>query len=88
MQYVKLTALPNTWFKEGTEVYDYDSRYREKKRYTLKEFEEWKPSNIILGRGIRVTESPLEGEDLIVGEEYEDGEACGIDEFKVEIVEE
>ena len=23
--YVKLLAKPNTWFKEGTEVYSYDS---------------------------------------------------------------
>jgi hypothetical protein len=34
MKYVKLTAKPNTWFKENTEVY-----YCSKQRFTLEEWE-------------------------------------------------
>jgi len=90
MKYVKLTARPNTWFKEGTEVFDYDFDYSEKKRITLEVFEkDWKPYNMILCRGIRIVENPKsEGECFQIGEEYEDGEFCNLDEFDVEIIDE
>lgn len=89
-KYVKLTARPDTWFKEGTEVYDYESDYEKRQRITLEEFErDWKPSQIICVRGIRIVENPLsEGQHLQVGQEFIDGEACAIDEFDIEIVEE
>ena len=93
MKYVKLIAKPDTWFKEGTEVFDYDVEYSKKKRVTL---EYW---NACLGsygaghicvRGIRVCEdNPNEnGMGCKPGEEREDGEWCSCDEFNVEIIEE
>ena len=90
MSYVKLTAKPNTWFKEGTEVFDYDADYSEKKRVTL---EYWtrcvnEEQKGICVRGIRVCEdNPNEnGMGCSIGEEREDGEYCNTDEFNVEIL--
>lgn len=83
MKTVKLVAKPNTWFKEGTEVYDYDEDYNKKIRISLEAFQEWQKSGIILGRGLRVSESNSEREQF--GIEYEDGELCDIEEFEVEI---
>lgn len=77
MKYVKLTAKPNTFYKENSEVFDYDSDYCDKKRITLGDYEEWKKSNSILVRGIIIDEK---------GEEWVDGEFCHIDEFNMEIV--
>ena len=78
MKLVKLIAKPNTWFKEGTEVYNYDGV-----PFTLDEYEECKySSGTILARGIRVCEHASELRPL--GEEYIDGEYCDIDEFEVE----
>lgn len=95
MKYVKLTAKPNTWFKEGTEVYHYDYDYFRKRRLTLEEFNIWSldPSFIkgILVRGIRVCEKGYEQNPPLnckVGEEREDGEFCSFDELNVEIIEE
>ena len=91
-KYVKLTAKPNTWFKEGTEVYDYDFHYSEKKRITLdywnKSLGEYGGGGINV-RGIRVCEdNPNEnGMGCKPGEEREDGEWCRCDEFNVEIIE-
>jgi hypothetical protein len=93
MRYVKLTAKPETWFKEGTEVYDYDSDYFEKKRITL---DFWNKSlgehggGGIYVRGIRVCEdNPNEdGMGCKPGEERIDGEWCQCDEFNVEITDE
>jgi len=90
MKYVKLTAKPDTWFKSGTEVYDYDACYDDKKRVTL---DYW---NACLGegggicvRGIRVSEEGYEqGFGYKPGEEYIDGECCSCDEFNVEIINE
>ncbi len=81
MKYVKLIARPNTWFKEGTEVFDYDSDYEDAKRLTLEEWNKWLESGIICVRGIRVCESVNELTE--VGEEYIDGESCGCREFDV-----
>lgn len=83
MKHVKLIAKPNTWFKEGTEVFHYDEY---KKLIPLSEFNEWKKSDMILCRGIRVCENPISENRTKVGEEYIDGELCGIDEFEIEIV--
>lgn len=85
MKYVKLTAKPNTWFKEGTEVYDYDCREDNKKRITLKDYEKWAEYGSILCRGTRIVENSSEG--LAIGDEHFDGENCLIEEFDVEIIE-
>jgi len=79
---VRLIAKPNTWFKEGTEVYNYD-KYGV--RFTLDEYKEWEKSGTILTRGLRVCENP-ESENKLLGEEYIDGEYCDIDEFEVEFI--
>lgn len=87
MKYVKLTANPNTWFKEGTEAFDYDEYG---KRLTLEAYNKWLESGIILARGTRVCEAGYEIDSMgcKIGEEREDGEMCGIDEFDIEIIEE
>ena len=41
LKIIRLIAKPDTWFKEGTEVYDYDEYGV---RFTLDEYEEWKKS--------------------------------------------
>lgn len=86
MEYVKLTARPDTWFVAGTEAYTYESDYVNKSRVTLKEFkEDWEPYGTICVRGTRISECQ-QAENVPVGEEYFDGESCMIDEFDVEIV--
>ena len=92
MKYVKLIAKPNTWFKEGTEVYDYDANFNEQRRITLeywnKSLEEYGGRGICV-RGIRVCEdNPNEnGMGCNPGEERVDGEWCMCDEFDVTVVE-
>jgi hypothetical protein len=89
MKYVKLTAKPNTWFKEGTEVYDYDCDPPDTLfRITLEVWESYvnfQGIKAILARGIRKPQ--LQREIEIFGEDERwDGEFCGIEEFEVEIV--
>jgi hypothetical protein len=88
MTYVKLIALPNTRFKKGTEVFDYDYPYSDHKRITLDYWEQCKLEGGICVRGIRVCENnPCEnGMGYKPGEEREDGEYCHWKEFKVEIL--
>lgn len=88
MKYIKLIAKPNTWFKEGTEVFDYDAYYDDKRRITLDSFKkDWEASGMILVRGIRVNEKAGEdGGSGKVGDERIDGELCGIDEFEATII--
>lgn len=90
MKTVKLTAKADTWFKEGTEVYDYDFPYDDQKRVTL---DYWNQCLIdgggICVRGIRVCEEGYENTGCLncqPGEEREDGEYCQCDEFDVEIL--
>lgn len=100
MKYVKLIARPNTWFKAGTEVYDYN-KYG--KRLTLAELEKWAEAfqgyikiendtitavkGSILLTGIRVCKYDYELElGYKVGEERQDGEQCSLDEFDIEII--
>lgn len=90
MKYVKLTARPNTWFKEGTEVYNYDFMWVEQRMVTL---DYWNAclneGNGICVRGVRVCEEGYEqGLGCKPGEERIDGEYCSCDEFDVEIIEE
>jgi len=80
MKYVKLVAKPDTWFKEGTEVYEYDSDYEQKKRITLDYWNDCVNSNALI-KGICVR--GIHNED---GEEMIDGEFCPLDEFDVEII--
>lgn len=91
MKYVKLIAKPDTWFKEGTEVFHYDFKYEEKVRITLEDYEEWKKDGMICVRGIRICEEgngEVENLGYRVGDEREDGECCLLDEFEIEIIEE
>ena len=86
MKYVKLIAKPNTWFKAGTEVFDYDEFG---KRITLESYNEWLESRTILVRGTRICQFPTElliGSGFKMGEERIDGELCGINEFDMTIV--
>jgi len=73
-KYVKLIAKPDTWFKAGTEAFDYDEYG---KRITLESYNKWLKSGSILARGIHIYED---------GVEAEDGELCGINEFDMTIV--
>ena len=75
-KYVKLIAKHHTWFKAGTEAFDYDEYG---KRITLEKYNEWLQSGTILARGIHIYEN---------GEEHIDGEFCRIDEFDMTIVDE
>lgn len=91
MKYVKLTAKHDTWFKEGTEVYDYYCKPPDQlQRVTLEEWEgcisfEGIKALCVIGRRT----SKLKNELQIFGEgERWDGEYCGCDEFDVEIVDE
>ena len=92
MKYVKLTAKPDTWFKEGTEVYDYNCRPPELLRVTLEEWESCVNFNGIKGIcvcGFRIPQ--IKDEIDIFGEGAGgrwDGEFCSVYEFEVEIVDE
>ena len=91
MKYVKLTTKPDTWFKEGTEVYDYNCNPPEQLlRVTLEEWESCVNFTGIKARCVCGLRTPqLENEIDIFGEgERWDGEFCSIDEFDVEIVDE
>ena len=85
-KYVKLIAKPDTWFKAGTEAFDYDEYG---KRITLEAYNKWRESGMILARGIRVCElgnGEVENLGYKVGEERIDGELCSLDEFDMTIV--
>ena len=86
-KYVKLVARPDTWFKAGTEVYDYNCHLSNPVRMTLKEYNDSLFVGIILVRGIRVCEDNdnENGMGCKPGEERGDGETCAIDEFDMEI---
>lgn len=90
MKYVKLIAKPDTWFKEGTEVFDYDADYSDQKRVTLEQWESAKQDgNAICVRGIHICElgnGEVENLGHKVGAERIDGEFCHCDEFTVEII--
>jgi hypothetical protein len=86
---VKLVAKPNTWFKEGTEVFHYDFDYSERIRLTLADWQIALSEGGINVRGIRVCEEGYEQESCLnckPGEERIDGEWCMCDEFFVEIL--
>ena len=91
MKYVKLTAKPDSWFKEGTEVYDYNCNApKQLQRVSLDEWEScvnFPGMKAICVRGVRNTQLEYEIEIFGEGERW-DGEFCGCDEFDVEIVDE
>jgi hypothetical protein len=90
-KYVKLIAKPNTWFKEGTEVYDYDCNPPNNLyRITLEQWQTAIEDTGISVSGVRVCEDNV-GEQSIgyaVGEERWDGEWCHVNEFEATIVNE
>lgn len=97
MKYVKLTARPDTWYKEGSEVYHEDfclDYCYPGKRMTLAFWEDYLKmgkshhEDGMWGRGIRVCDdNPNENNmGCKPGEEREDGEWCMIDEFNIEVV--
>ena len=82
--YVKLVAKPDSWFKEGTEVYSYDSS-PEKGNFLRVTKEAWEDSwGGLLCRGIHVVfdEIDAKNRDMSIGEEGWDGECCSKDEFE------
>ena len=87
VKYVKLIAKPNTWFKEGCEVYTYDCGPDNPVRMTLVEWEDWN-NFVCLASGIRVCSKEYSYEMSLYedGEERWDGENCSCSEFEVEIV--
>lgn len=91
MKFVKLTAKPDTWFKEGTEVYDYNCNPPEQlQRVSLEEWEScvnFEGIKAICVCGLRNMQLEKEIEIFGKGERW-DGECCGCDEFHVEIVDE
>lgn len=90
MKYVKLVARPDTWFKEGTEAYNYDSDEDNKYRLTLDEWNEMSESGCGCSvRGTWVAKrgfGAVENCGYVEGQEYFDGELCSPDEFEVTIV--
>jgi len=90
-KYVKLIAKHDTWFKEGTEVYDYDCNpTNDLYRVTLEQWQTATKETGICVRGVRVCEdNPNEnGNGWAVGEERWDGEWCNVNEFEATIVNE
>ena len=88
--YVKLIARPDTWFKEGTEVYGYDSdpERGDFTRVTKEEYEE--PYGYFGCRGIHVVTDEIDAKNrnCKLGDEGWDGEWCSKNEFDfVEFVE-
>ncbi len=87
--FVKFIAKPNTWFKENTECLWEDSNFVAR-HPSLKEYEDViKKDGAAVFAGIRVCEdNPNENSmGCTAGDEREDGEWCGLDEFDVEIFE-
>lgn len=88
MKFVKLIAKKGTWFKEGTEVFDYNFSYNDKVRIFYKDWEEATKLGGICVRGIHVIEDEIDAKNRSsnIGDEVVDGEYCLIDEFEVEII--
>lgn len=81
-KYIKLIAKKDTWFIEGTDVFDYYSTTENLKYVSVQDFKEAKKYGIIDVRGWRISESQ-ESENVPVGEKYFDGETCNLDEFEI-----
>ena len=78
---VKLIAKPDTWFKEGTEVFNCDDTKR--RRFTCEELALWRLSGIILCSGTRIKQHDSEQSGYAIGEEYQDEETCLLEEFDI-----
>jgi len=90
MKYVKFISKPEEWFKEGTEAFYQDSKYKSR-RMTVEEYQDIKnsvyPAACFVG--IRVCEdNPNERNFSEPGEERIDGEFCNFDEFDIEYTDE
>lgn len=87
MKYVKLIAKPNTWYKEGTEVFYEVSPFQTPnvpvKRLTKEEFEkrsnEWDAGVMV---GLHTPDADYEIE-LFGTDDRIDGELCQLNEFEV-----
>ena len=79
MKKVKLIAKPNTWYKDGTQVLNYDGE-----EFDYYEYLDAELTGGILCRGLRVCESKNELHEI--GEEYIDGEYCLLTEFNIEVI--
>lgn len=89
LKYVKLVAKPNTWFKEGTEVYAHDSTSENKRRLTVDEWEMMEKVTFGLLKGIWVATKgfgAIENCGFIEGKEYFIGDCIHTDELEVTFV--
>lgn len=77
--YVKLTAKDGGWFVPATEVFDYNG----KERVSLRDYVDWLPSGSVLVRGERIKSMPSEAGEASIGESYEDGKLCSLEEFEI-----
>lgn len=84
MDYIRLIAKPDTWYKAGTEVF-WEPYPEPARRMTQVEWEQHsRPEMAGLGCvGVRVTEDPASEGGGKIGEERVDGEWCSADEFEV-----
>lgn len=91
MKYVKLIAKADSWYKEGTEAYDYNSTLENKRRITLEEWRVMLEDGMYCLRGTWVAKKgygAVENCGFIEGKEYFDGECGSTDEFEFTIVDE
>jgi hypothetical protein len=76
--YVGLVAREDSWFKPGTEAFEYEGM----RRITLEEYKEAVTHDLLCVRGTRIKEHTSEGGGEI-GKAYFDGETCPLEEFDV-----
>lgn len=89
MKYVKLIAKPDTWFKTGTEAYEYNCDWENRQRVTELKWNEMIRDNCYCLRGIRIKKYDSEDNSSTqIGEEYFDGECGYPDEFEATVVDE
>lgn len=77
--YVRLIVKEEGWFVPGTEVFSYNG----KERVSLRDYVDSLAAGAICVRGERIKSMPSEAGEASIGESYEDGELCSLDEFEV-----
>ncbi len=92
LQYIRLIARPNTWYKAGTEVFWEGDEPGTARRLSVIEWDRIRypdDGHAALGCvGLRVVENPAAEGGGSIGDERWDGEWCSASEFDVEIVDE